>query len=473
VPDESRLKGISLMNGQLLENPFTPAFRTSAAVCIFIIATSLAIFVSPLAVLVPLAGVAFLWIPFHSPVSTLGVVLAFMPFDFIAIALGKFYGLPHMTLVSACDKEVILLLLTFILWRQNGFKPTAPDWFLLACFTLAVMRTAFGGTLVGLVTDFAFIISYLVGRVTVLTTKQEHLWARCAVWIVGILSVLGLVEVFIFGEGPRTLLYLTIGVETEGGQLTSSFHATGLTGPREAATTGGPNGFATFCMVASIIWWVYCRNPLPAAMIAVGLICSVTRAAWLGTAAAIPLLAVITQQKKRLVLYAALALGLFVMSIPVLGLSEYLITAKTGQDLSAEGHREDILAGLKYAADHPFGSGNGKVGPLANKEVSNVPIFETTYPAFAAEYGIAAVLCFVGFLFSALYLVWREQSQLGYLAVGILVGISLVMIFTLPLHDRRLDCWVWFPVGLAVRSAIGRARGTTPPSRLQTILENP
>jgi hypothetical protein len=439
---------------QLQQSPSAPAFRTSVAVCILIITASLAIFASPLMLLVPLVGAALLWLVLNYPVSALGVVLAFMPFDFMAIALGKFYGLPHMTLVSACDKEVILLLLTFILWRQNGFKPTAPDWFLLACFTLAVMRTAFGGTLVGLVTDFAFIIPYFVGRVTVLTTKQEHIWARCAVWIVGILSVLGLVEVFIFGEGPRTLLYLAIGSEAEGGQLTASFHATGLTGPREAATTGGPNGFGAFCMVALIIWWVYCRNPLPAAMIAAGLICSVTRSAWLGTAAAIPLLAVITHQKKRLVLYATLALALFAASIPVLGLSDYLFATKTGQDPSAEGHRDQILDGLKYAADHPFGSGNGKVGPLASKEVSNVPVFETTYPALAAEYGIATVLCLVGFLFSVLYLAWREQSQLGYVAVGILVGISLVMMFTLPLTDRRLASWAWFPVGLAVRSCL-------------------
>jgi len=149
-----------------------------------------------------------------------------------------------------------------------------------------------------LVLDFAFIISYFVGRVTVLSTKQEQLWARCAVWIVGILSVLGLAEVFIFGEGPRTLLYLAIDSETEGGQLTASFHATGFTGLREAATMVGPNGFGALCMVALVLWWVYCRNPLPAAMIAVGLICSVTRAAWLGTAAAIPLLAVIMQQRR-------------------------------------------------------------------------------------------------------------------------------------------------------------------------------
>jgi len=62
-------------------------------------------------------------------------------------------------------------------------------------------------------------------------------------------------------------------------------------------------------------------------------------------------------------------------------------------------------------------------------------------------------LCFAGFLFSSLYVVWRKHSQLGYAALGILVGMGLVMIVTLPLMDRRLGCWAWFPVGLAVRSS--------------------
>jgi hypothetical protein len=385
-----------------------------------------------------------------------------MPFEFMVIALGKFFGLPHMTLVSAFDKEIVLLMIAFLLWRQNGFKFTAPDWFLLACFTIAAIRTTFGGTLAGLAIDFAFIISYFVGRVTVLTTKQEHLWARSAVWIAGILSVLGLAEVFIFGEGPRTLLYLAIDSETEGGQLTASFHATGFAGLREAATMVGPNGFGALCMVALILWWVYSRNPLPGAMIAVGLICSVTRAAWLGTALAIPLLAVMMGQKKRLIPYAVAALAILGAAVPVLGLTDYLFATRTGQDLSSDWHRDAISNGLTFAADHPFGSGNGKIGPLVAKEDSNAAIFETTYPALAAEYGLAAVVCLVCFLFSALYPAWQEHSNRGYAALGILVGIGLVMIVTLPLHDRRLIPWVWFPIGLAVRSA---ASGSLPPVR--------
>jgi len=214
----------------------------------------------------------------------------------------------------------------------------------------------------------------------------------------------------------------------------------------------GPNGFGALCMIALVLWWVYCRNPLPAAMIAVGLVCSLTRAAWVGAAVAIALLAVMMHQKRRFALYSTFALGLFAMSIPVLGLSDYIFAAKTGQDTSADWHKDTISDGLKFAAGHPFGAGNDKIGPIALKEDRNALVFETTYPALAAEYGIAPAVCLVGFLLSALYLVWKEKSNLGYAAVGILVAMFLVTIVTLPLDDRRLASWAMFPVGLGIRS---------------------
>lgn len=444
------------MKTELLKNPFAGAFRTSSGAFLLILAASLSVFVSPLLVLATLVAAVLLWAIVRHPVAALGAVVAFMPIDFMAIALGKFFGLPHMTLASACTKEIPLLVLTALLWRRNGFKPTAPDWWVLACLSLATVRTIFDGTVVALWTDLNFIFAYFIGRITVLTQEQEHLWAKCAVWIVAVLSVLGLLEVFVFGEGPRTLLYLSMGTGAEGGVLSASFRGQGFTGLREAATMVGPNGFGALCMIGLVLWWVYCRNPLPASMVATGLICSVTRADWLGAAAAIPVLAVVMRQRKRFYVYAGLALALFVISIPVLGLSDYLFYTKTGQDPSAEGHQAQILDGLKYAGEHPFGAGNSKFNPLDLLQHSSETIIETTYPYFAAEYGIAVALCFVGFLLSALRSVWRRHSQLGYAATGILVGISVVMIFALPLNDRRLAFWAFFPVGLAVRSGLNR-----------------
>jgi hypothetical protein len=457
------------MNGHSLENPFASALRASTAVLALLLAASLFIFVPTTLLLIPLAGAVLIWMVFRWPMTALGVVLAFMPIDFMVIALGKFFGLPHMTVVSVCDKEVPLLLLAGILWRRNGFKPAAPDWFLLASLAIAGVHTIFDGTVVGLWTDFNFVIPYLVGRMTVLTQTQEQVWARGAVWIMGILSVFGLAEVFIFGEVPRTLLYAAIGSEGTEGGLSASFHATGFSGLREAATTVGPNGFGVFCMIALILWWVYCRNPLPAGMVGVGLICSLTRSAWVGTAAAIPLLAIVMKQNKRFFVYAAMVLSLVVASIPILGLGDFIVSNKTRQDDSAQSHQEIILSGLQFAAEHPLGAGNEKLGPEMPKQDKNTGLFETTYPQLAAEYGIAAALLFAGFLFTAIRCVWQQQTRLGYAALGILVGASLVMVVTLPLTDRRLACWILFPIGLAVRSSVSRKNSLTSSAESQAV----
>lgn len=453
------------MNGQPLENPFGPAFLTSSGVLLLILVGISAFFVSPLIVPAALLAVALLGVIFRHPIGVLGALLAFMPADYMVIELGKFFGLPYMTVVSTCTKEVPLLLLLFILWRRNGFRPVAADWFLLALVAVAGIRTVFDGTLVSWVADFQFVVPYFVGRVTVLTGAQQSLWARRAVWIIAILAVLGMSEVFIFGAAPRTALYLATDSVTENGTLTAAFGGTGFVGMREASTMVGPAYFAALCMIALILWWMYCQNPLPAGMVAAGLACSVTRSAWLGTAVAITLLAVRMGQWRRLALGATLAVALFVVSIPVLGLSDYLFYSRTGQDSSAELHQASITTGVELMGDHPFGTGNRTVGARAVDENYNAAWVETTYLAFGAEYGIAAAVCFLGFFLSALWRAWRNQSELGYAVVAIMVGVGLMMMVLLMHMDRRFSCWAWFPVGLAVREA-SEVRGRVSPAKI-------
>jgi hypothetical protein len=65
---------------------------------------------------------------------------------------------------------------------------------------------------------------------------------------------------------------------------------------------------------------------------------------------------------------------------------------------------------------------------------------------------LAPALCFVGFLYSSLRMLWRKQSKLSHAALGILVGMCVVMTYTIPLIDRRLVVWAFFPIGLALRS---------------------
>jgi len=440
-----------------VENPFVPGLWVSAGACLLLIAVFLHLLRVPLTTLALCVGAAaLLWMTFRYPVIALGAVLAVMPLYPMAILLGRFFGPAYLMSdsVKACDR-IVLLFLTCVLWWRNGIKLKAPDWFLLSCFGLALLRLTLGGSLLALLSDFNLIIAYAAGRVTVLTIQQQKYWARAGTWIVAVLSLLGMIEVFLLGEGPRTILYLAVADERETaeGALNATFHAESFAGLRESATMIGPLQFASLCMVGLILWWVYHRNPVPGVAIAAGLLCTVTRSAWLGTALAIPLLAVYMHQKRRFLLYASLALGLLIASIPVVGLADYLSLAKKGQDLSAEGHQESLLTGLEYALTHPFGSGPGNVGMYGTKENSTGVFIEDSYLTLAAEYGIPAALCFIGFLVSAGKMIWPQRTQLGYVAVGILVGFAVVMTVA-PLHDVfTLASWVWFPVGLAVRNS--------------------
>ncbi len=441
------------MNGTPVENHFSSAFGASGIVLLLILVAASSFFVPLLVTAAAFFAVGWVWVIFRYPIGVLGALLAFMPVDYMVIEIGKFFDLPYMTLVSGFTKEVPLLLLLFILWRRNGFKPVAADWFLLALFTISAVRTVFDGTLVNWVTDFQFVLPYFVGRVTVLTAEQQSRWATRAVWIIAVLAILGMSEVFIFGEGPRTALYLATDSVTENGTLTAAFGGVGMVSMREASTMVGPAYFGALCMIALVLWWVYLRNPVPAGMLAAGLICSVTRSAWIGTAVAITFLAFAMKQWRRLGLYAALGLGLLVASIPILGLSDYLYYSKTGQDSSAQLHQASIMTGVELMGENPLGTGNRTVGARVADENSNAAWVETTYLAFGAEYGIAAAICFLGFYLSAMWRAWRNQSQLGYATVAIMAGLGVMMLVLLMHMDRRFTCWVFFPIGLAVRAA--------------------
>jgi hypothetical protein len=358
--------------------------------------------------------------------------------------------------------RVIFLLLTLVLWRRNGIKFTTPDWLLLICFGLAAVHLFLPGSPLGLLTDFNFMIAYAAGRVTVLSSEKEQRWANRAVWIVAFLAVLGMIEVFVIGEGPRTVLYLAVGRGgTQDGALDAAFHGQGYSWMRESSTMFGPLQFAPLCMAALIIWWVYSRKLVPAALIAAGLICSVTRSAWVGTAVAISTLALLMGQTKRLLKYGAVMLALFIAAIPILGLSDYLLSTKSGQDLSAQGHQQSILEGIQYVAQHPLGAGPGNVGKLAVKQEDTAFSVENSYLTFAAEYGILTTLLFIGFMVSVVRTLCRQKTRLAYVAIGIVLGFGTVMIFA-ALHDVfPLACWLWFPVGLAIRCASDSARNDT------------
>lgn len=438
---------------------------TGLATGLFIIAL-LRMFGVPLFPLAVLGGATvLLWLMWRHLIAGLGLCLAFMPLLPLMLLIARFLGVSRVSLGSGyMGAGLLLLTYAFILWKRNGIKFTTPDWFLFVCFALATIRFVLDGMLVALLSDFGFMGAYAIGRVTVLTEEQQDRWAGRAVWIVAFLSVLGLIEVLVIGEGPRTILYLaTTEGATEGTTLNNTFHAGGYLGLRESSTMFGPLTFGLLCMVGLIVWWVYRRNPLPAALIGLGLLASLTRSAWVGTIVAITVLAFAMAQKKRLLQYGALGLLLFAVSVPFLGLSDYLFATRTGEDPSAEGHKESLIDGLRYISDHPFGAGPGNAGSYAAKNNANAISFEGTYLQLSTEYGMLTTLCFLGFLVSALRSAWRLQTRLGYSATAILAGFGTAIVFAALHQDLPLQSWIWFPVGLAIRSSESASKSSRIP----------
>ncbi|MGA2847832.1 MAG: O-antigen ligase family protein [Terracidiphilus sp.] len=419
---------------------------------------------SPAPILLAVAGAALLAVAFRYPLACTGAFLAFMPVYPLTFLIAKFFAPSAIGHLEGIDR-VVLLLLTCILWWRNGVKLIAPDWFLIAAVGITILRLPLDGSMLQTASDFGFIIAYAAGRVAGMTSDRESIWAKRAVWIFAAVSVLGLTEVFGFGEAPRTLLYLSVAESStvNGVALGPPFHAGGFAGLRESSTMLGPLHFGPMCMVALIIWWAYSRRPIPGIMIATGLVCSITRSAWVGAALAIFFLAIVMGQRKRLFTYVSLALALFVAAVPFLGLSDYLAANKSGSDVSLGQHQDSLLEGLTVVASHPLGLGSANIGRQAEKSNESATYFESAYLTLAGEYGIPTILCLLGFLLAAFRVSLRQRTQLGYTAAAVVIGFGAVLMFA-SLHDVfPLACWLWFPVGLAVTSSSKQSRGRMAP----------
>ena len=385
------------------------------------------------------------------PIFVVGLFLAIIPAQYMAVEVPRFFGVQHMTLISGAVDST-LLLATLALWWKNGFRPTAADWFLFGFIGLGAIYVLFGATVADIKDDFMWLLPYAAGRVAFLGTARERVWAKRAVWVAAVFSLIGMVEVLFIGPGPRTLLYTTL---TDERTLSASAWAQGFGGLREASTMSSPLFFGAMCMVALVIWWAYSCQPVPGVIIAAGLVLSVTRSAWVAVVLAFSLLAIRMKRKKLLFGIGAAVLVVIVALGPLLGFkTNYWQGAVSKKNSSTQTHYHSISAGLTYIRDNPFGSGVGKTGWRAAQTNAAAPIYESTYLQLTAEYGFAGLLFFLGFLSCAFYLAWRSRLTIGNTAAGVVLGFGLMMIVLIMHSDFPVACWVWFPIGLA----IGRTR---------------
>jgi hypothetical protein len=407
--------------------------------------------ISPIPLLLLSIAAFTLALAYSNTTFCVGLFLFVMPMFTLTFLLAKFFGPSYIGKFEGIDRG-ILLLLAICLALRNRVRLVTADFLILACFFFCAIRVFLDGSVLSLAADFGFMLVYFAGRLTNLSEEQQARWARIGVWVVAIIAVAGLFEVFGLGEGPRTILYLRVaeGTTDNGVALNASFHASGFAGMRESGTMLGPLQFGPLCMIAIVLWWVYSRKAALGIMILAGLVCSLTRSAWVGTLVAILLLALVMGQVRKIVIYGAVALALIVAAVPFIGIGDYLSNNRDKSDVSADQHKDSVQQGLLFVAEHPLGAGSNNVGRQALKTNDNAIYFENAYLTLSGAYGIPVVLCLLAFIAELLRLALRAKNKLGYAVLGILVGFSIELT-TVTLHDVfPLACWIWFPAGLLV-----------------------
>lgn len=380
-----------------------------------------------------------------------GIFLLLIPLQWLVIALLQVSGVSQYELISAMKEVVLVATVIWFAYRAPGVRLTLPDIILGAMLMLVVIEQLFYTDIKAMRDDWEWALPYMLGRVLPLDAAMQAKWAKCAVWMCAVLSIVGGAEVLFLGPGFR--LFLLSVVE---GDLTlpPPFLADGYSGLRAASTMVSPLSFSALCMIALVLWWTYMNNPIPAAIIATGLVLTVTRSAFIATIAALLVIGIRRREPARTAMLIAFVAAAIAIAIPSLDLYRYLgNTFSPGADASLVGHADSVSAGIDRMLEYPMGTGAGTASP--RKLASNASAFdiESTYLSFAVEYGMVVGVLFVGFIVFTLWRILRVKKPIGYAAFSILLGFSF-LIAVGPLHqDITLGCWVWVPVGIAITSS--------------------
>ena len=411
----------------------------------------LVILLPPLYVLVPVVSVALGFAVYRWPVVVIAVVLLLMPFLPLPLQGLKATGYGWVEAASAL-KEIGLLFAATVLAFRNGFKLEKVDRWIIALMVWAIAISLVhprSSTAIGFKDDFDFVLAYFVGRVILLNPR----WIRTGLWIAAFVALLGLIEFFFIGMGPRMLL---MGV-SDPSELTPTWKADFFGGTRAGSTLGGPLEFGGFCAIVLLVYASFYRK-LPkkysvvALLVVLGLVSSATRMAWLGLVLGLSFIAIRTGQKLRLATVGIVCVLLVLaFVIPWMGLQDFVAATVSGQESSVEVHRASLQEKTGYVLKHPLGSGAGTVGPRAAARNPNALEVESGYLLFGMEYGWIGLILFAS-LCGLIFLTFlQESSNFGIAAGAVAVAMFTMFVFS-PIHmDFGLNSWAWLVIGSGIR----------------------
>lgn len=289
------------------------------------------------------------------------------------------------------------------------------------------------------------IAAYALGRLVIL---EPRWWRRIGLAIVGVacgVAVLGLVDVYLvplqwwresgvpgwFGE-QLDLAYRCLSGLPENWILNTGDEERPLR--RLVSTFLSPLASA-YLLVVALLLLVAARprrwTLAAAAVVYAGLLWTHTRAALIGLAVGLGVLALVRREWRP----AVLALGsvavsvAFVAVFPTIGpTTSYTQTELqclranaaavggevdedplTGDDASTRSHLRSLRDGLETVLRHPQGYGLGNAGVVASRTGVEIKAGESTYTELGVDTGVVGLVAFIGFLM-ALLLALRHRS---------------------------------------------------------------
>lgn len=377
-----------------------------------------------------------------------GIFLLLMPLQWLVIALLQLDGVAHYELISATKEVILASVFLWFAWRTPRFKFTLPDAMLCTMLLIVLIEQVFYTDVKAMRDDWEWALPYMIGRVLPLNPEIQAKWAKAAVWMCVALTVAGGWEVFFLGSGPRLLLLNAVEGDV---MLPPPFSAVGYSGLRAASTMVSPLSFSALCMVALVLWWVYMKNPIPAVLIATGLVLTVTRSAIVATVVVLLVIGIRRREYRRVTALVGFVAVAVAIAIPTLNLNKFISsTASFGGDASLVGHASSLRAGFDRMIDYPLGTGAGTASPRKLKNNAIAFDIESSYLTMAVEYGVVVGVLYAGFFAACMWRIFKVRGKVGLAAFSIVLGYGLLLSVGSTHQDIPLACWVWVPIGLAV-----------------------
>jgi O-Antigen ligase len=396
------------------------------------------------------------------------VVLALMPFHAVlTVGLGHLLG--HRSAWQAWKDAAIAGMALIAAWelaRRPPARERLRPWllplgvFAAICLTVtALQRPAPVTVLFGLKVDLEFLVAFalavLVGHRRLAERAVRIVLATGAA--VGVIAIL---QAYLWpdmlrgvGYGPTTILpYLYV-------DPTDHLR-------RVLSTLGGPNQLGEFLILPLCLSLHACvRRPgwqhaALVAVLAIALLNSYSRSAWLGAVVAIAVTTVLALRwPARRWLPAAGGGSVLLAAAAWLagqtGRGRAVLAHANARSArvydSSAGHMVALRHGLTTLRHHPLGSGLGTAGP-ASLSAGLPVITENYYLQLAIETSVLGLIAFAALVAVLGVRLYRRRREVGWAApvLGALVGLSVVNLFLHGWADTSTALVFWTTAGLVV-----------------------